>query len=361
MASQKPAYQQAAARIQPPESALYEAARRHLDNLTKPPGSLGRLEDLAAQLYAVGGGKTPMAVDPARIYTIAGDHGVASPDGPGVSPFPQDVTRQMVMNFLQGGAGVNAIAGSVGAQHRVVDAGCLGEPFPEHPNLIQRRVADGTANFLEGPAMSLELCEAALDLGVELANEAAAEGVRTLMTGEMGIGNTTPSTALYCAYHGLDPVRMTGPGAGLDANGVSRKAQVVRQALEKHADVVASQDPVAILAALGGYEIAALAGLIIGGAANEQLTVVDGFISTAALCAAARIAPDVRFFVMVAHASAEPGHRGAVESLGLEPLLHLGMRLGEGTGAALALPLYRAAAAVFEQMATFDSAGVSRS
>lgn len=361
MESSNPLYRSAAASIRPPESALYEAARRHLDNLTKPPGSLGRLEDLAAQLYAVRGGATPLGVDPARIYTIAGDHGVAGPDGPGVSPFPQDVTRQMVLNFLAGGAAVNAIANSVGAQHRVVDAGCLGGPFPEHEHLIQRKVAEGTSNFLEGPAMSREQCEAALDLGVSLARESAAEGVRTLMTGEMGIGNTTPSTALYCAYNGLDPVQMTGPGAGLNAEGVSRKAQVIQQALARHADVVAAQDPVDILAALGGYEIAALAGLIIGGAAQGMIVVVDGFISTAALCAAARIAPDVRFFVMVSHASAEPGHRGAVESLGLSPLLDLGMRLGEGTGAALALPLYRAGAAIFQDMATFDSAGVSRS
>ncbi len=355
-------HREAAAAVKPLDQRLLEQARRRLDNLTKPRGSLGRLEELAAQLYALQEGRDPLSCDPARVYTIAGDHGVAAPEaegGAGVSAFPQAVTRQMVFNFLAGGAGVNAIAGSVGADLLVVDAGCLGEPFPEHPRLLQRRVASGTANFLHDPAMSLAQCETALDMGVGLASAAAAEGFATLCTGDMGIGNTTPSTALYCALLQLSPGETTGPGAGLDSAGVARKVKTLEQALTRHADVVASRDPLAILAALGGYEIAALTGLILGGAAHGLLVVVDGFIATAAFTVAHAMAPAVAERCVLAHASAEPGHAKAVDVLGVRPLLHLDMRLGEGSGAALAVPLLRAAIAIFQEMATFEDAGVS--
>ena len=343
------------AAISPVDRALAAPGQAHLDNLTKPQGSLGRLEELALQLYMVQGGGKPQA-DPCRVYTVAGDHGVAVE---GVSPFPQEVTRQMVANFVHGGAGINVLARTAGAELFVVDAGCLGGTFDEHPSLIQGKVAPGTANLAVGPAMSITQCEQALLLGVDLADRAQAAGVRVLGTGDMGIGNTTPSTALYCAYLGLDPAPMTGPGAGLDAAGVCRKVAVIKRGLAANAAAIASGDPLAILAALGGYEIACLAGLILGAAKNRQMVCVDGFISTAACVAAWKLAPASADYTIFAHASAEPGHKLAVEKMGKVPLLHLGLRLGEGTGAALAMFLLRSAAAMFNEMASFASAGIS--
>jgi nicotinate-nucleotide--dimethylbenzimidazole phosphoribosyltransferase len=341
--------------IAPVDLGLEPAARAHLDNLTKPRGSLGRLEDLAARLVCIQGGGAP-AVDPARIYTVAGDHGVAAE---GVSLFPQEVTRQMVLNFLNGGAGINVLSRTSGVQLFVVDAGCLGGEFPEHPALIQGKVAPGTGNLAAGPAMSEEQCVQALLLGVSLADRAAAEGVRVLGTGDMGIANTTPSTALYCAYLGFAPREVTGPGTGLAADAVVRKAQVIERALAANAGAVASGDPLAVLAALGGLEIACLAGLILGGAKNRQAVCVDGFISTAAYAAAWKLCPRVREYCVLSHASAEPGHARAVAALGLSPVLDLGLRLGEGTGAAMTVFVLRCAADIYNRMASFASAGVS--
>jgi len=345
--------------ITPVDRALAATGQAHLDNLTKPQGSLGRLEELALQLYLVQGGAKPQA-DPCRVYTVAGDHGVVAE---GVSLFPQEVTRQMVANFVTGGAGINVLARTVGAELFVVDAGCLGGGFDAHPNLIQGKVAPGTANLAVGPAMTREQCVAALLLGVDLADRAQAAGVRVLGTGDMGIGNTTPSTALYCAYLGLDPADMTGPGTGLDKNGVDRKAGVIRRGLAANASAVRSASgpngALAILAALGGLEIACLAGLILGGAKNRQLVCVDGFISTAACVAAWKLAPATADYTVLAHASAEPGHSLALKKMGKAPLLDLGLRLGEGTGAAIAMFLLRSAAAIYNDMASFASAGVS--
>lgn len=341
--------------ITPVDAALFPVAKAHLDNLTKPRGSLGRLEEIAQRLYAIRGGQAP-AVDPARIYVCAGDHGVAAA---GVSLFPQEVTRQMVANFLAGGAGINVLADTAGVDLRVVDAGCLGDPFPSHPRFAGARVASGTANLAEAPAMSRETCEKALLLGASLAAEAANEGILALGTGDMGIANTTPSTALFCAYLHLDPETITGPGTGLDASGVARKAAVVAKALRLHAATVASGDPVDILASLGGLEIACLAGLVLGAAAQKLPIAVDGFISTAAYVAARAIAPNVADYAFISHASAEPGYAPIMYALGQKPLLDLGLRLGEGTGAALALFLMRAAGNVYGKMATFASAGVS--
>lgn len=341
--------------IAPVDLGLEPAARAHLDNLTKPRGSLGRLEDLAARLVCIQGGGKP-AADPARIYTVAGDHGVAAE---GVSLFPQEVTRQMVLNFVGGGAGINVLCATSGAQLFVVDAGCLGGTFPEHPSLIQGKVAPGTANLALGPAMTEGQCVAALLLGVSLADRAAAEGVRVLGTGDMGIANTTPSTALYCAYLGLEPREITGPGTGLSAQAVARKAEVIGRGLAANARAVASGEPLAILAALGGLEIACLAGLILGGAKNRQAVCVDGFISTAAYAAAWKLCPHVREYCVLSHASAEPGHARAVAALGLRPVLDLGLRLGEGTGAAMTVFVLRCAADIYNKMASFASAGVS--
>jgi nicotinate-nucleotide--dimethylbenzimidazole phosphoribosyltransferase len=341
----------------PLDRSLTARGQAHLDNLTKPKGSLGRLEELALQLFLIQEGQWPQA-DPMRIYTVAGDHGV---NDEGVSLFPQEVTRQMILNFLNGGAGINVLAGTAGAQLYVVDAGSCGGRYDEHPNLIQEKIAPGTANLAKGPAMTEEQCLKALMLGVSLADRALADGVRVLGTGDMGISNTTPSTALYCAYLGLDPADVTGPGTGLDKDAVGRKIDVIRRGLAVNAEAVESGDPVAILAALGGLEIATLAGLVLGGAKNRQLVCVDGFISTAAYAAAWKICPTVAEYCVLSHASAEPGHARAVAAMGLSPLMNLGFRLGEGTGAACAMYLVRSAADMYTKMATFADAGVAAS
>jgi len=343
------------AAIIPVDTSLAEKGQAHLDNLTKPQGSLGRLEELALQLFLVQEGQAP-AVDPMRIYTVAGDHGV---NDEGVSVFPQEVTRQMILNFLNGGAGINVLAGTAGAQLYVVDAGSCGGGYDEHPNLIQAKIAPGTANLAKGPAMTQEQCLEALLLGIDLADRAHADGVKVLGTGDMGISNTTPSTALYCAYLRLEPEAMTGPGTGLDAEGVVSKAAVIRRGLTVNKEVVESGDAIGILAALGGLEIATLAGLILGGAKNRQLICVDGFISTAAYTAAVKICPTVKEYCVISHASAEPGHAKAVAELELKPFLDLGFRLGEGTGAACAMYLVRSAADIYNKMASFADAGVS--
>lgn len=340
-----------------------DAAQAHLDNLTKPRGSLGRLEELAARLYAMSGGRLPLSVSPALMLTVAGDHGVAAQ---GVSPFPQAVTRQMVMNFCNGGAAVNVLCRCGGLDLRVVDAGCAGGPFAPHPMLLDRRLGDGTADMSRGPAMSRETCLHGLRLGLELAAVAAREGYRCLGTGEMGIANSTAGTALYCALLGLEPEDITGPGAGSDPAMVRHKAGIVREALRVNAAALASGDPVTILAAVGGFEIAIMSGIMLGAAAQRLPVLVDGFICSAAYVAALAICPDLAGYAVLSHASAEPGHGPALARLdsgmsgGMsgEPLLHLGMRLGEGTGGALACHLLRCAAAVYNDMATFSSAGV---
>lgn len=340
-------------------------AQKLLDSLTKPQGSLGRLEDLAKRLYAIqkGGAVNPkrparrmLQVDPARIHTIAGDHGVVDT---GVSLFPKEVTRQMMANFVAGGAGVNVLSRVAGAELIAVDAGSCGGAYPESAQLVQKKVAPGTKNFVEGPAMEIEQCEKALELGMDLADKAAAEGIRSIGMGEMGIGNTTPATALYCAYFGLAPLEVAGPGTGLPPEGVRHKAEVVGTGLELHAGTIAGGDPLEILAALGGYEIAALAGMAIGAARNRMALLVDGFIATSAYATAWKMCPAVADYAFFAHVSAEPGHAKALETMGARPLLDLGMRLGEGTGAAMSLLILRSAAAIFNEMATFEEAGVS--
>lgn len=343
------------AAIAPVDGGLRKKALAHLDNLTKPRGSLGRLEEAAARLFCIAGGAAPR-VDPARIFTCAGDHGVTAE---GVSPFPREVTRQMVANFLSGGAAVNVLARMAGVDLTIVDAGCAGGDFAPHPSLISAKVLPGTANLAEGPAMSVADCQKAVETGIRLANEAAAAGARCLGLGEMGIGNTTPSTALFCAYLGFTPLEIAGPGAGLDPAGVRKKAEVVRKALWANDAAVSGGDPLEILAALGGFEIATLAGVTLGAAASRLPVVVDGFISTAAYVAAMKMHQDVADYAFFSHASAEHGHLMVMEALGGRPLLHLDMRLGEGTGAAMAIFVLRCAAAIFTDMATFESAGVS--
>ncbi|MDO5484190.1 MAG: nicotinate-nucleotide--dimethylbenzimidazole phosphoribosyltransferase [Desulfovibrionaceae bacterium] len=342
--------------IMPLEVYWLDRAQRRLDSLTKPPGSLGRLEELARRLFAMREGQMPLCVAPALMLTVAADHGVAAQR---VSPFPQAVTRQMVMNFLHGGAAINALCACNGMDLRVVDAGCAGGPFPAHEMLLECRLGDGTADMSLGPAMSREQCHQAVLAGLELARDAARRGYACLAVGEMGIANSTAATALYCALLGFTPAEMAGPGAGAAPPRVRHKANVVARALHVNAAALATGDPLDALAAVGGFEIAVICGIMLGAGVERLPVLVDGFICGAAYAAALALAPQLADYAVLAHASAEPGHAAAMRRLGQEPLLDLGLRLGEGTGAALAWQLLRGAAAFFNDMATFSTAGVS--
>ncbi len=349
------------ARITPVPLHLLPQAEAHLDNLTKPQGSLGQLEDVAKRLYCIQNGQKPLRFDPMHMYTVAGDHGVVEEK---IAIFPQEVTRQMVMNFLQGGAGINVLCKSVGINLSVVDAGCVGGPYPAHKNLIDKRLGEGTKNLAKEAAMSRETCIRALCYGIGIATDAAAEGYATVGIGEMGIGNTTPATALFSHILRLAPHVVAGPGAGALPGGVVHKAQVVQKALNLHEKALHDGDAIDILAILGGFEIALMAGIALGAARSGLTLMVDGFISTAAYVAARNICPHVDGYAILSHTSAEPGYGHilqALEKQGVQalPLLHLGLRLGEGTGAALAAPLVRAAVDVFNNMATFDTANIS--
>jgi len=347
--------------IEPLRQQDLDAAQAHLDDLTKPRGSLGRLEDLARRLYAMRRGQVPLRVQPALMLTVAGDHGVAAQ---GVSPFPQAVTRQMVQNFFGGGAAINVLCRSMGMELRVVDAGCAGGPFAPNPMLLDCRLGDGTADMTLGPAMSVETCLKGLRAGVKLAHDAADKGYQCLGVGEMGIANSTAGTALYCALLHLEPEVMAGPGAGADAAMVKHKAQVVRKALAVNEKAVRSGDPLKVLAALGGYEIVVMSGIMLGAASRRLPVLVDGFICSAAYVAALHICPVLAEYAVLSHASAEQGHGRALARLEeatpeQRPLLHLDMRLGEGTGGAVAYGLLRCAADIYNDMATFSAAGVA--
>ena len=325
------------------------------DSLTKPLNSLGQLEKIALQVYMIQGGRLP-SPDPARCYTIAGDHGVVAE---GISLFPQEVTRQMVQNFLHGGAAINVLTRSAQAEIMIVDAGCCGQEHEDHPLLIKQRIRSGTGNIAIEPAMSHEQCLEAIFLGIKLAKQAHEAGIKTLLTGEMGIGNTTASTALFCAFLGLDPYTISGPGTGLQGEKIQHKAKIIAKALHCNKAHIIQDKALHILAALGGLEIATLAGLILGGASNKQVLLIDGFISTAAYLAAWKLCPHVAEYCILAHASAEPGHIMVLQKLGLRPLLDLSMCLGEGTGSALALMLVRAACDTMREMATFSEAQIT--
>jgi nicotinate-nucleotide--dimethylbenzimidazole phosphoribosyltransferase len=339
-------------RIAEPDPGAGLDCQRRLDELTKPPGSLGRLEGLARAL-ALMQGSCPPRLERAVIFTLAGDHGVVEE---GVSAYPQVVTAQMVENFLRGGAAVNVLARHAGAEVIVADLGVAG-PLPAHPGLRDLRVSPGTRNMTRGPAMSGDACLRAVEAGAGLVDAERARGLDLIGTGEMGIGNSTAAAAVVAALTGAPPEAVTGPGTGLDAEGRRRKVAAVARALE-----VNRPDPgdaLDVLAKVGGFEIAGLTGVIVAGAAHRIPVVVDGFIAGAAALAAVRLAPCVRHFLIASHRSAEPGHRAVLEALSLEPYLDLGMRLGEGTGAALCIGLARAAVRLLTEMATFKSAGVS--
>jgi nicotinate-nucleotide--dimethylbenzimidazole phosphoribosyltransferase len=342
--------------VSAPEESIEAAVWARLDSLTKPPRSLGRLEELAAQVAVVQGTVRPN-VESKALIVAAGDHGVVAE---GVSPYPQDVTRQMVANIASGGAAINQVAASVGANVTVVDVGVQGDGIPAE-GIESRVIAHGTNNMCDGPAMSREEAARACLVGIELAHSAIAGGVRLLGTGEMGIGNTTAASALTAAYTGSDPRSVVGPGTGLDEHGVAHKADVVSRALEVNHESLADPtgDPLGVLAAVGGLEIACLAGVVIGAASRRTCVVADGFISGSAVLAATRLCPGARPYVFASHRSAEPGHEIVLLALAAEPVLDLGMRLGEGTGAALAMGIIDAACAVLRNMATFEEAGVS--
>lgn len=327
-------------------------AEAHLDCLTKPPGSLGKLEKLAVQLAGIAG-QFPLAERAKAIVVMAGDHGVCEE---GVSAFPQEVTPQMVLNFLHGGAAVNVLARQAGAEVVCVDIGVKGEVT--HERLWKRKIRPGTNNMALEPAMSREEAIAAVETGINVVEELAAQGYGIFATGEMGIGNTTPSAAMLAVLGGIAPDRTVGRGTGIGDEALARKRSVVERAIARH--VPDPADPLDVLAKLGGLEIAGLVGVVLGAAANRCPVVIDGFIATVAALIACRLAPQTREFIVASHLSEESGHRDALALLGAEPMLLMNMRLGEGTGAALAMTLLDAAVKIVNEMATFERAGVSQ-
>jgi nicotinate-nucleotide--dimethylbenzimidazole phosphoribosyltransferase len=343
------------AAVTPRDSAAEQAARERLDRMTKPPGSLGVLEDVAAQLAGIAGSCPAPLPTPATVAVFAADHGVHAQ---GVTPWPQEVTAQMVANFLAGGAVVNAFAAEVGAEVVVVDVGVAGLLDPA-PGLMDRKVLAGTADLAEGPAMTLDEARRAVEVGIEVAT-LTAPGSGCLVTGDMGIGNTTASAALVCAFTGAAPETATGRGTGVDDRTWERKVAVVTRALRRVPERPASpEEALAVLAELGGLEHAALAGFVIGSAAHRTPVILDGAIAGAAALVAAALCPAALDYAFAGHLSHEAGHALALAHLGLRPLLGLDLRLGEGTGALLALPLVTSAARALRDVATFDSAGVT--
>jgi nicotinate-nucleotide--dimethylbenzimidazole phosphoribosyltransferase len=339
--------------IRPLDAAAQVAARQRQAVLTKPAGSLGVLEDVSVQLCGLAGGCPPPMPEPAAVAIFAGDHGVHAQ---GVTPWPQEVTGQMVANFLAGGAVVNAFAAQAGAEVVVVDVGVVGR-LDDVPGLLPRKIANGTADFTVGPAMTRDQALAAVEAGIEVARDLVAAGNRCLLTGDMGIANTTASAALICAFTGADATAATGRGTGVDDETLARKVAVVSRALELHRPDPA--DPLGTLAALGGFEHAALAGFMLTAAALRVPVVLDGVIAGSAALAACALAPDVIGCLVAGHRSAEPGHAISLAHLGLRPLVDLDLRLGEGSGALLALPIVQSAARVIRDVATFDAAGVT--
>jgi nicotinate-nucleotide--dimethylbenzimidazole phosphoribosyltransferase len=335
-----------------PDDAAAAAATARQTELTKPPGALGRLERIAIDLAGMQARERP-TLDTIHIAIFAADHGVAAE---GVSAFPQSVTLEMVRNFARGGAAISVLARELGAGLEVIDMGTAHDGG-ELAGVQRVRIGPGTANFCDGPAMSPAQCHAALDAGRRVAAGAADGGARAFLGGEMGIANTTAATALACALLGAAPASLAGPGTGLEPAGVAHKVAVIERALDRHADIGGPMD---LLAALGGFEIAALAGAFIASAQRGVPVLVDGFITSVAALVAAREAPAVARWLIATHRSAEPGHDRILAELELDPILDLGMRLGEGSGAAVAVPILRSACAVHAGMATFAEAGVSQ-
>ncbi len=339
-------------RIRPLDAmAMQDAAERH-NQLTKPPGSLGRLEDLAIKLVGITGQPRPRFPRKA-VIVLAGDHGIVAEE---VSAYPQAVTAQMVANFLAGGAAINVLARRAGARVVVADLGVAAD-LPHHPDLIRKKIAYGTRNFIEGPAMRRNEALQAIEAGIDIVDAEAERGLDLVATGDMGIGNTTPAAAIAAVFTGRPVADLTGRGTGVDDAGWRRKVAAIERALAVNQPD--ASDPLDVLAKVGGFEIAGLVGVILGAAARRLPVVVDGFISGAAALVAAALWPTVQEYLIASHCSAEPGHRIALSYLGLAPLLDLGLRLGEGTGAAIAMHLIDDAVAILDEMATFAEARVS--
>jgi nicotinate-nucleotide--dimethylbenzimidazole phosphoribosyltransferase len=341
------------ATIGPADEAAAAEARVRQDRMTKPRGSLGVLEDLSVQLAGLAGTCPPPLPEPAAVAVFAGDHGVHAQ---GVTPWPQEVTAQMVGNFLAGGAVVNAFARQIGTEVQVIDVGVAAD-LEVRPGLLPRKVRRGTADLSVTTAMSREEAVAAIEVGIETARDLVAAGNRCLLTGDMGIANTTASAALIAAFTGADPAAVTGRGTGIDDLMHRHKVEVVTAALELHRPD--PTDPVGVLAAIGGLEHAALVGFLLAAAALRTPVILDGVIAGSAALVASALCPQARAAWVAGHRSAEPGHAFALEHLGLRPLVSLDLRLGEGTGALLALPLVQSAVRALAEVATFDAAGVT--
>jgi nicotinate-nucleotide--dimethylbenzimidazole phosphoribosyltransferase len=335
----------------------FKRARAHLDALTKPLGSLGRLEEIAARMVAIREREVVGRLNKA-VYVFAADHGITEE---GVSAYPKEVTQQMVLNFLSNGAAINVLARLHSCQLVVVDVGVAAD-FADVPGMVHRKVRAGTRNMLHQPAMTEEELTRALEVGFDLAAAAHREGRTLIAIGEMGIGNTTAASAITAALTGQPVAAVTGKGTGLDAQGHARKVKVLESITKKHfsGDAGTSQaSGLQILGRVGGLEIAAMTGMVLGAAMHRIAVIADGFISTSAAALAYAITPIVKEYLFAGHCSEEPGHRFLHEYIGLEPILSLDMRLGEGTGAVLAMPIIEAALRLYEEMATFSSAGVS--
>ena len=340
------------ARIRPLDEGAMQAAANRQELLTKPRGSLGRLEELSIRVAGMTGDPLPRLQHKA-VIVMAGDHGVVEE---GVSAYPQDVTAQMVLNFLHGGAAINVFARQAGARVIVVDTGVAAD-LPADANLIVRKIGHGTANLAKGPAMTRAQARESIISGAEIAEAEIARGVDMLATGDMGIGNTTPSAAIAVVLSGRPIEEIAGRGTGVDEAGLERKISAIRRGLEVNRPD--ASDGLDVLGKVGGFEIGGLAGAILAAAANRKPVIIDGSISTAAAMIAVCLAPEARNYLIAAHVSEERGHRIMLDWLHLQPLLDLNMRLGEGTGAVLAMNVVEAACRALTEMATFDEAGVS--
>jgi len=339
--------------IQPLDESAMQAARNRQNTLTKPAGSLGRLEELSIQLAGITRKSMPIIKDKV-IVTMAGDHGVVAE---GVSAYPQEVTPQMVLNFLAGGAAINVLARHIGARVVVVDMGVALDISTTDERLIRRRVGSGTMNLAKGPAMTRAQAEESIQSGIEIVLAEIARGADIIGTGDMGIGNTTPSASIACALMNQPPEKIAGRGTGVDDDGLKRKISVIARALD--VNIPNANDGLDVLTKVGGFEIGGLAGVMIGAASKNTPVMVDGFISTAAAMIAVSLAPICKDYLIAAHRSKESGHGMMLEWLSLKPLLDLDLRLGEGTGAALGISMAEAACKILAEMATFGEAGVS--
>jgi nicotinate-nucleotide--dimethylbenzimidazole phosphoribosyltransferase len=341
---------EAVARITGVDSASAAAAQREMDRKTKPRGSLGRLEAIASRVAGIRGPRASGQA-PSVVIVAAADHGIASEN---VSAYPQEVTAQMVRTFVAGGAAVCVLARRAGARLIVVDAGIV-SGLGDVPGVMDRRIGAGTANATLGPAMTREQAFRALAAGIELARDMAAEGVGLIGVGEMGIANSTSAAAVAAALLPAEPAAVCGRGTGVDDAGLARKVDAVQRALAVNAGAVEIHEPVGVLAAVGGFEIGVLAGVMLGAAAGRVPVLLDGFITAAA----ARMSPWCVGSMLASHRSTEPGHARVLEALELDPILDLQMRLGEGSGAALAIPIVEASLGLLDEMATFDGANVT--